>query len=134
MGKIDEVSVTVKTGDHVLRADDLEEEAKEGATTTGDIIEEDGKVTVLAVGKVHVPSQRVVFWNEDENSPIAVPTIPLDVDFDLADVALEVGRRAKNSKSILAARSLNPLDGFFPFLFDGMHFLVVDDGMVNYSC
>ena len=41
MGKIDEVSVTVETEDCVLWADDLEEEAKEGATTTGDAVEED---------------------------------------------------------------------------------------------
>ena len=51
--------------------------------------------------------------------------------FNLADLFLQVGRRAKNSKSILAARSLNPLDGFFRFLLDDVPFLVVDDGMVN---
>ena len=52
MGKIDEASVTVETEDRVLRPDDLEEEAKEGATTTGNTVEEDGKITVLSVAEV----------------------------------------------------------------------------------
>ena len=52
MEKTDKVSVTVETEDHVLRANDLEEEAKEGATTTGDVVEEDSKIMVLLVAKV----------------------------------------------------------------------------------
>ena len=128
MGKIDGVSVIAETEDRVLRADDLEEEAIGGATTTGDIVEEDGKITVLSVAEVLDLSPRVVFWNEDDNSFMAVAAIPLDVGFDLA---LRVGRRAKNSVSILTARSSNPLDGFFRFLFDDVPFLVVEGGMVN---
>jgi len=105
--EIDEVFVSVETEDRVLRADDLKQEAKEGATTTGDAVEEDGKITVLSVAEVLDLSPRVVFWNEDDNSFMAVAAIPLDVGFDLA---LRVGRRAKNSVSILTARSSNPLD------------------------
>ena len=60
MGKIDGVSVTVEIEDRVLRADDLEQEAEEGATTTGDAVEEDGKITVLSVAEVLVLSPRVV--------------------------------------------------------------------------
>ena len=86
---------------------------------------------MLLVAEVQVLSPRVVFWNEDDNYFIAVAAIPIDVGFDLTDLFLQVGRRAKNSKSILAARRSNPLDGFFHFLLDDIPFLLVGDGMVN---
>ena len=56
MWRIDEVSTTVETEDRVLRADNLEEEAKEGATTTRDFFKDDGKMTVLSTAKVRVLS------------------------------------------------------------------------------
>ena len=46
MGKTDELYVTVNTEDRVLRADDPKEEATEGVTTTGDIVEEDSSIIV----------------------------------------------------------------------------------------
>ena len=54
----------------------------------GDTVEEGGKIMVILVAKVRVLSPRVVSWNEDDNSFIAVAAIPLDVGFDLADLFL----------------------------------------------
>ena len=65
-GKTDEVSVTVDANDHVLQEDYPKEEATEGATTTGDVVEEDGKVIVESAAEVQVLSPQVIFWNEDD--------------------------------------------------------------------
>ena len=59
MGETDEVSVTVDTKDRVLWAEDPKEEATEGATTTGDVVEEDGKIIVESAVEVQVLSPRV---------------------------------------------------------------------------
>ena len=98
---------------------------------TLDGVEEGGKIIVESAGEVRVLSPQVLFLNEDDNSLIAVPDIPLDVGIT---TVLRLGYRAKNSKSIFAASSLDPSDGFFPFAFDGVLFLVVDDGMIDCGC
>ena len=84
-----------------------------------------------SAAELWILSPWVLFLDEDNNSFIAVPSIPLDIG---VDAVLRLGRRAKNSKSIFAASSLNPSDGFFPFPFDGVLFLFVDDGMVDCNC
>ena len=73
----------------------------------------------------------MLFLNEDDNSLIAVPAIPLDVG---VDAVLRLGCREENSRFIFAASSLNPSDGFFPFRFDSVLFLFVDDVMVDCGC
>ena len=128
MGKTDELFVTVDTDAQVLRVDDPKEEATEGATMDGDVVKEDGRMIVESAAEVQVLSPQVLFLNEDNNSLIAVPDIPLDVGIT---AVLRLGHRSKNSKSIFAASSLDPSDGFFPFAFDGVLFLVVNDGMVD---
>ena len=119
MGKTDELFVTVDTDAQVLRVDDPKEEATEGATMDGDVVKEDGRMIVESAAEVQVLSPQVLFLNEDDNSLIAVPDIPLDVGFD---AVLQLGCRAKHSKSIFTAGSPNPSDGFFPFFSDGMLF------------
>ena len=46
MGTTGEVSATVDTVDRVLQADDPTEEATEGVTTMGDVVEEDSEIEV----------------------------------------------------------------------------------------
>ena len=78
MGEADEVSVTVDTEDRVLQADDPKEESTDRATTTGVVVEEDGEIIVESAAEVQGLSPRVLFLNEDANSLIAIPAIPLE--------------------------------------------------------
>ena len=128
MGTTGEVSVAVDTVDCVLRADDLEEETTEVVATMGDVVEEDSEIDVGLGLRDLTP--RADFWNEDNNSFIADAAIPLEVGFNLF---LQLGQRVKNRQSILSARSSDPFNGFFSFVFDGAPYFVIGDDMVDYG-
>ena len=128
MRETDKLSVMVDTKDWVLRMDDTGEGAREGATTTGDIVERDGEIIGgLAVEVLYISPRRLLL-NENNNSLRAIKAVFLGVGID---AVLQLEHRAKNSKSIFTTSCSNPSDDFFPFAFNGVLFLVVDDGMVN---